>query len=105
MHIDPAPEFVSWKDKTTLKHLPVSAEIGRQTNINQLAERAIAELEDELFRQEPASGPVNPVGLVIATAHLSARIFHYGLSARELWTQRNHFNNKQIPLFNKNLFS
>ena len=36
--------------------------------------------------------------LAVVTANLNARLRPRGLSAREMWTQRDQFSNQQIPL-------
>ena len=100
IRVDPAPCFVSLRNTNALQHLGVSVEVGRVKNANKnpVAEKAVQELEEELLRQEPSGGPVNELGLAVATARLNSRIRSQGLSSRELWTQRNQFTNEQIPL-------
>ena len=46
---------------------------------------------------------MSPVTLSVATATLNTRILSRGLSAREMWTQRDQFSNQQIPLHDQNL--
>lgn len=48
--------------------------------------------------QDPLGGPVSPTTLAVATACLNARIRSRGLSAREMWSQRDQFSNIQIPM-------
>ncbi|CAB4040431.1 Hypothetical predicted protein, partial [Paramuricea clavata] len=45
-----------------------------------------------------SGGPVSHVTLAVATANLNSRIRTRGLSAREMWSQRDQFSNEQIPL-------
>ena len=54
----------------SLKHLNVWLDVGRVKNRNKnpVAEKAVQELEEELLRQEPGGGPVNPASLAVATA-------------------------------------
>ena len=82
-------------------------EIGRVKNRsnNSVAERAVQELELELLRQDPQGGPVSPVVLFVATVTLKSRIWCGGLSAREMWTQRDQFPNTQILLGDYDLIS
>lgn len=105
VRVDPAPGFVALKDDDTLKRLCISIEIGRVKNVNKnpVAEKAIFELEDELLRQEPGGGPVSQLGLAIATARLNSRIRQYGLSAREMWTQRSQFTHEQLPISDRDV--
>ena len=42
-------------------------------------------------------GPVTPLTLALATASMNSRIRARGLSAREMWCQRDQFTNLQIP--------
>ena len=100
IRVDPAPGFVSLKNKHALKHLGISVEVGRvkNTDKNPVAERAVLKLEEELLRQEPGGGPVTELSPAIATARLTSRLRSQGLSSRELWTQRNQFSNEQIPI-------
>jgi hypothetical protein len=102
IRVDPAPwpSFVSLSNNDGLKHLNVWLDVGRikNKNKNPVAEKAVQELEEELLRQEPGGGPVNPTGLALATARLNSRLRHQGLSARELWTQRSQYTGDQLPL-------
>ena len=100
IRVDPAPGFTSLVNDQTLSDLHIQLEIGRvkNTNKNPIAEKAIAELENELLKQEPGGGPVTSLTLAIATARLNSRIRNRGLSAREMLLQRNQFTNEQLPL-------
>ena len=84
----------------TLKSLRLSLEIGRvkNSNKNPVVEKAILELEGDLLKEEPTSGPVSQLGLVIAVARLNSCIRYSGLSARELWTQQSQFTHEQLPI-------
>ena len=88
VRVDPAPGFIALRDDPTLKRLGISIEIGRIKNINKnpVAEKAIAELEDEILCQAPNGGPISSLTLAIATSRLNSRLRRDGLSARELWT-------------------
>ena len=100
VRVDPAPSFVSLSNNDGLKHLNVWLDIGRVKNVNKnpVAEKAVQELEEEFLRQEPGGGQVTSTSLAIATARLNSRLRHQGLSARELWTQRNQFTGDQLPI-------
>lgn len=56
------------------------------------------EVERELLHHDSLGGPVLCLALAVATATLNARIRSCGLSAREIWTQRDQFSNQQLPL-------
>ena len=90
IRVDPTPGFMALRKDETLKSLRLSLEIGRVKNPNKnpVVEKAILELEEELLKQEPTSGPVSQLGLVIAVARLNSCIHFSGLWARELWTTK-----------------
>ncbi|XP_063966698.1 uncharacterized protein LOC135156869 [Lytechinus pictus] len=92
--------FSALQHDESLRSQGITLEIGRAKNINKnpVAEKAVRELEDELLRDDPRGGPVTPLALALATARLNSRIRGVGLSARELWTQRDQFTSEQIPL-------
>ena len=93
-------------DSVYLDHI-IFLEIGRAKNRNKnpSAERAVQELELELLQRDPHGGPVCPVVISVATATLNSRIRSRGLSAREMWTQRDQFSNIQFPLSDYDLIS
>ena len=100
IRVDPAPGFSALRNDQSLSQLGISLEIGRVKNVNKnpVAEKAVAEVEEEILRQEPGGGPITDVQLVLVIARLNARLRSLGLSARELWTKRNQFNNDPIPV-------
>ena len=102
---DPASGFKALTEDLLLKHHRITIEIGnaKNRNKNPVAERAVQEVENELLRHDPLGGPVYPVTLSVATATLNSRIRSRGLSAREMWTQRDQFSNQQIPLHDQSL--
>ena len=97
---DPAPGFAALVNDTLLNKYRLTIELGRVKNINKnpVAEKAIRELEGEILHQQPSGGTITQVLLSIATANLNARVRNRGMSARELWTQRDQFTNQQLPL-------
>ncbi|CAG2253296.1 unnamed protein product [Mytilus edulis] len=97
VRVDPAPGFRPLCDDSYLKQLNISIEIGRVKNRNKnpVADKAIAELEDELLREERDHSPLSENTLVIATTRLNSRLRQRGLSSRELWTQRSQFTHEQ----------
>ena len=102
---DSAPAFKSLVNDKLLTRHHIKLEIGhaKNTNKNPVAERAIQELEEELLRQDPDDSTVSSRLLAVATAALNARIRNRGLSAREIWTQRDQFTNSQIPVADQTL--
>ncbi|XP_048586163.1 uncharacterized protein LOC125568287 [Nematostella vectensis] len=102
---DPAPGFQALKEDKLLQHHRLVLEIGRAKNVNKnpVAEKAVQELEREILQLDPLGGPVSEVALAVATANLNARIRLRGLSAREMWTQRDQFSNSQLPFQDQTL--
>ena len=102
---DPAPEFVSLVNDEQLHRHRLCVEIGRVKNCNKnpVAEKAVQEVAAELLRQEPAGGPMSSLGLSISIARLNSRVRSDGLSAREMWTQRDQFTNDQLPLVDRQM--
>ena len=88
------------KDDETLQKLRLVLEIGRSKNPykNLVAEKAVAELEEEILRQTPGGEPVSKLDLAISVARLNSHIRYSGLSSREMWTQRSQFTNEQLPV-------
>ena len=70
IRVDPAPGFISLRDDEIPRKFRIVLENGRVENKNKnpVAEKAIAELEDELLRQEPGGGPVTDFTLSVAVA-------------------------------------
>ena len=62
-----------------------------------MAEKCVVELGDELLSICPEGGTITALSLAGATANLNTRIRNRGLSAREMWLQRNQFTNAQLP--------
>lgn len=68
-----------------------------------MAERAVQELEHEFKREVPEGGLVTPVQLASAVSMFNSQIRSRGLSAREMWFQRDQYTNAQLPLQGRNL--
>ena len=97
---DPAPGFVSLVNDSLLSRHRISIEVGRAKNVNKnlVAEKAVQEVEDEILRADPGCRLVTPLALALAIRAVYSRIRTRGLSAREMWTQRDQFNNDQLPV-------
>ena len=102
---DPAPGFRSLEKDNTLHRNGITIDIGRVKNPNKnpVAEKAIQELESEILRQQPTGGPITSLTLSVATARLNSRIRSRGLSAWEMWTQRDQFTHTQLPITDRQL--
>ena len=105
IRIDPAPGFVASINDPNLKRLNIILEKGREKNVNKnpIAEKAVGELGTEILRMSPDGGPLPRVTLALATASLNSRIRRDGLSAREIWTQRDQFTGAQLPFEDRDI--
>ena len=104
IRVDPAPGFRALKNDPALLTLGITLEIGRAKNINKnpVAEKAVAEVEEELRRQAPNGEPITQLGLSIAISRLNSRLRRQRLSAYELWTHRDQYSNTQLPIDDTN---
>ena len=102
---DNAPGFQSLVNDAFLADNRIHIDLGRVKNKNRnpVAEKAIQELENEILRVVKAPGQVSPLVLSMATSSLNSRIRSDGLSAREIFFQRDQFTNDQIPLSDREL--
>ncbi|XP_067660624.1 uncharacterized protein [Haliotis asinina] len=107
VRVDPAPGFLALHNDPLLSKHRMTLEIGRVKNVNKnpAAERAIQELELEILRTDPSRGAISSTALAVAVASLNSRIRHGGLSAREIWTQRDQFSHQQFPMSDRALIS
>ena len=78
----------------------IQLDLGRAKNVNKnpVAEQAIRELELEILKVQPQSGSITSLSLARATSHLNSRFRSRGMSAREMWYQRDQFDNSQLPV-------
>ena len=105
IRVDPAPGFSSLVNDKTLTSYGIHLEVGRPKNPNKnpVAERAIAELGVGLLKLHPEGGPVTPVLLAHAVANKNSRIRRDGLSAREIWTQRDQMTGETLPTVDRDI--
>ena len=100
IRVDAGSGLTSLADDSLLQHHRIFLECGRikNPNKNPVAEKAVQELEQELIRLDPTGGAIPALTLALATANLNKRIRGRGLSAWEIWFQRDMFTNEQIPV-------
>ena len=105
IRVDPAPGSALLVDDPLLQQHRISIEVGHQKNANKnpVAEQTGQELEDEILHQDPSGSIITTLSLATATARLNKWIHYSGLSAQELWTQRNQFTNEQIPVSDRDV--
>lgn len=63
-----------------------------------MAERAVEELGMECLHLSPDGSPLSRMTLALATSNMNGRLRKYGLSAREIWTQRDQISGSQLPI-------
>ena len=99
--------FKALEGDATLQSHSITLKLGqvKNNNKNPVAEKAVQELKQELLWQDPQGGPVSHLALSLTIATLNSCICMCGLSAREMWTQRDQFSNSQIPLSNQELIT
>ena len=102
---DPAPGFQSIVDDPMLARLNISIDIGfrKNKNKNPVIDRGIQELELELLRITPEGGPYSASTIAVATHTMNGRIRHHGLSAYEVFTQRDQISGDPIPVSDQQL--
>ena len=103
IRVDPAPGFSFLMNDKILASSWIHLEVGRSknTNKNPVAERAVAELGAELLKLRSEGGPETSVLLAHAIAHMNSRIRRDGLSAREIWTQRDQVTGDPLPIVDR----
>ena len=105
IRVDPAPGLQALISDPILNQYGISLEMGHAKNVNKnpVAEHAIQEIGVELLHLSPDGGPISKVTLALATANLNSRIRRDGLSARELWTQRDQVTGEQLPIVDREI--
>ena len=83
----------------------IALEVGQPKNLNKnpVAESAIKELGLECLHLSPEGGPLSKVQVALATASLNARLRRDGLSARDMWTQRDQFTGQQLAIQDRHI--
>ena len=98
--VDPAPAHRSlFLDKENiLAAKNIQLELGREVNPNKnpVADKAIRELTRELLILTPESKEITATTLALAVANTNARVRAPGVSACELWTQRDSVSGEQL---------
>ena len=107
IRVDSAPGFQGLRDDKILQQQGLVLDFGRVKNPNKnpVAERTVQEIESDLLTHDPSGGAISEVVLATCTARLNSRIRSRGLSAREMFFQRDQFNNDQLPIVDWDLIS
>ena len=93
------------KSSDALSQNNISIVIGRELNKNKnpVIDKAIRELHRELLILCPSGGQVTSSQLSQAIATLNSRYRGSGMSAHELWTQRDQVTGDQLPINDRQL--
>ena len=102
---DGAPGFRALIADEALQNHRIIIELGRTKNVNKnpVGERAVQEVQSEILRFTGQSGPISASTLNDAINNLNSRIRTDGLSAREIFYQRDQYTNAQIPIEDMNI--
>lgn len=109
IRLDPHPShqslFHSLKSQSSLAQNNINIELGRTLNKNKnpIIDKGIKELIREMLILKPEGGPISPVGLSQAVANLNSRYRRSGMSAQEMWTQRDQVTGEQLPMSDRKL--
>ena len=100
VRVDNASGLKALESDSVLKSHDIILVFGETKNVNKnpVAEYAVKELGLECLHICPEGGPVTTVTLALAMANMNSRIRHHGLSAKEVWTQRDQETGDQLAL-------
>ena len=100
IRVDNAPGLHALRNSPILQQHHITLDYGRVKNPNKnpVAEKAIAELHKEIVRQLPDGGPLSPISLANVVSQLNSRLRISGLSAWEIFHQRDQFSGKSIHM-------
>ena len=89
------PRLIKQKYGADLRNKTLSS---IKSEISQALPSLLKELGLECLHLCPDGGPLTPLTLALATATMNANIRKGGLSAREIWTQRDQVSGVQLPV-------
>ena len=109
IRLDPAPAhqtlFNTLKSSNLLTRSNIKIELGRTLNKNKnpVIDKGMRELIREILILKPEGGQVSQLILSQAVANLNSRYRGTGLSAQEMWTQRDQVSGEQLPIADRDL--
>ena len=105
IRVDPAPAFKALLNDIILQQHGIKLIMGSEKNVNKnpVAEKAIQEFGLECLKVCPTGGPMSPVTLAHATSTMNSRLRGSGLSAFEIWTQRDQITGSQLPISDRDI--
>ena len=109
IRLDPAPAhqtlFNTLKSSNLLTRSNIKIELGRTLNKNKnpVIDKGMRELIREILLLKPEGGQISQLILSQAVANLNSRYRGTGLSAQEMWTQRDQVSGEQLPIADRDL--
>ena len=106
-HVSHVSMFMEIEKNRGLAEHNIKLEIGRVLNKNKnpVGEKAVQELTKEILNQSPEGGQISTTTLSNAVAMLNSRLRAPGVSAHEMFTQRDQTTGFQLSLDDINLIS
>ena len=100
IRVDNAPGFESLRNDKILREKNISLDFGRckNKNKNPVVDKGIRELISEILRFCPNGGKVTPIELASVVNQLNSRIRNRGLSAWEIFHQRDQLSGEQLNI-------
>ena len=107
LRVDCAPGLKPLKEDKTLQSHGIFLDFGRVKNANKnpVAEKANQELELEILKIDPSGKAISAASLTKAVHVLNTRIRNSGLSAKEMFFQRDQVSGKQLSFDDSSLGS
>ena len=105
IRVDPAPAHQSlFAEGEELQRHNIKLEIGRFKNVNKnpVIDKAVKEMIREI-QVKALKGPLSSTTLGLVIASLNSRLRASGLSAHELWTQRDQVSHTQLPICDRDI--
>ena len=107
VRVDSASGWRSLVLQNSLTSIGIILELGHEKykNKNAIVDRAISELHAEINRIDENGGKISELVLSKAVANINDRIRDSGLSSREIYTKRDQYTGKQLPVDDAKLIS
>ena len=99
VRVDPAS---GWRSLSSgvLRKAGIELVLGEEKNKNKnpIVDTGIKEIHSEIIRIDPTGRAITESTLAQAVSNVNDRIREGGLSAREIWTKRDQYTGKQLPI-------
>ena len=102
---DPGSSWRSLLNDKELIEKGIKLQLGHEKfqNKNCVVDKAITELHAEINKIHQSNHKINELILAESLSNLNSRIRSTGLSAKEIWFQRDQFTGQQLPLDDRNI--